>query len=508
MKKTLAIFFAMSVILCCGISAGAVDIQIDGVTLETEDSAVNVDSRVLVPLRAVFESMGARVNWDDNAKTAWIARDGQYITVDTRSSQISEGVLNSDNQIYWVESKNLDVGARIINDRVYIPVRAVSETLGANVGWDGENNCVLIDTRMDEEGKIYYASDADYSKLYSVNKNGTERHKISDRKVKNLEDYGGKVYYLDKDRGYLCRADEDGEEVLLVKTIHKMEIDDGWLYYQELDGGGERSGIVYRINVDSGEVQQITNNHVKYAEKYGDYIYYNEDGDNKLYTVLKDGSNSFIIDTGDSVYSKLYPFNCIFYGDYILIEDGVWFGNLMRCRLDGTDMIPLTRLNTIVEKNQEHNEWVIYKQPDKGQDIYAVRIDGTDNHLVHKGDPLWLDITLLAQSGDMVYYKHPMRNEVYRASIDGSIDEYVGYADSIQIHDDRMFISYHGLYRGNTDGSGMLKLYPDDINGFAVIGLRAYLKDGMTNRLYITDFDGRGGFITPEGVSSWAIVNP
>lgn len=66
-----------------------------------------------------------------------------------------------------VDQIQLDVPAKIIDDRTYVPVRAVSETLGATVGWDGENNRVVIDSRINESGTVYYASDSDYQKLYS-----------------------------------------------------------------------------------------------------------------------------------------------------------------------------------------------------------------------------------------------------------------------------------------------------------------------------------------------------
>lgn len=505
MKKVIILLSA--ILLLFGVSAYAdsdIEIYIDGEKLETDTPAVNIDSRVLVPMRGIFETLGAEVTWDDNDKTVWATRGEQFIAINTNDGTLGTGVYNSEGLPYWVDNITLDVPAQLIDDRTYVPVRAVSETLSAYVTWDGGASRVLIDSRSDVRGVVYYASESDYDKLYSVGKNGLGRYKLSDRSVKELEIYDRRVYYLDKNTNYLYRAgDGKGEEALVERAVHKVAVDDGYIYYQVLEGGVRKSGILYRMNTETKAVQQLTDVSVRYAEKYKDYVYFNTFTDNNLYVLYKDGSKLGTIDTGDSVYSKLYPFNCIFYGDYILIEDGVWFGNLMRCDLNGENMIPLTRLNALVEKNQQHNEWVIYKQPDNGQDIYCVNIDGSDNHLVHKGDPLWLDITLLAQWDDMVYYKHPMRNEVYRASLDGTVDEYVGYADSMQIHDGRLFVEFNGVYMGNADGSNMQKLYGKKVKGFAVINGQVYSKDNVTSRLYMSDYSGRGGYVTCDACGAW-----
>lgn len=494
-------------LLLFGINAYAerdIEIYLDGEKLPTEVNPVNIDERVLVPMRVIFEALGAEVSWDDSAKTVWATRNGQFIAVNTLDGTLGSGVYNSDGEVYWVDRIDLDVPARIIDDFTYVPVRAVSETLGAYVTWDGEAERVLVDSRKDITGVVYYASDSDFQKLYSVGKNGLGRYKLSDRSVKELEIYDKRVYYLDKNTNYLCRAGNGtGEEVLLDRAVAKVAVADGFVYYQELDGGGRKSGILYRMNTETKEVEQLTDTSVLYAEKYKDLIYFNINGYNEMFAVTLDGSALMTIDLGESVFSRLYPFNCHFYGDYILVEDGVWFGNLIRCNLDGTDVHIMTQDNAIIVKGQQHDDNIIYMRPEEGQDIYCMKIDGSDRHLVHKGDPLWLDIDIMAQWGDMVYYKHPMRQEVYRVSLDGSVDEYVCYADSIQIHSEKLFSAFQGMYMGNLDGSDMYCLYDKAVKGFAVIGKYAYAKDAKTTKLYMSDFYGRGGFVTCDACGEW-----
>lgn len=92
------------------------------------------NSRTLVPLRAVFEVLDCEVGWDPNTFSAVIKKDEIEIIV-------SEG-----KNIAYVNNvaKTLDVAPKIVNDRIMIPLRFVSEALQRIVYWDGPNNTVLI----------------------------------------------------------------------------------------------------------------------------------------------------------------------------------------------------------------------------------------------------------------------------------------------------------------------------------------------------------------------------
>lgn len=72
--------------------------------------------------------------------------------------------------------------------------------------------------------------------------------------------YDNNVYYLSKNDRHLYRANDiTGEEELINKTVNKIAVDDGWIYYQESDGG-KKSGVLYRMNIDSGDVERLTDN--------------------------------------------------------------------------------------------------------------------------------------------------------------------------------------------------------------------------------------------------------
>ena len=84
------------------------------------------NQRTLVPLRAVFEKLGAEVLWDDSTSTATVKKDDKVISMTEGRNIIT---------VNGVES-TIDVSPKIIDDRTYIPLRAFSENLGFTVNWD------------------------------------------------------------------------------------------------------------------------------------------------------------------------------------------------------------------------------------------------------------------------------------------------------------------------------------------------------------------------------------
>lgn len=104
---------------------------------------VIVDNRTFVPLRKIFEELGASVDWISSSNTVYASKRFSYLT------------LTVGEEMYIVngEEKKLDAPAFSLNDRVLIPARAVSEALGAEVKWIKEENSVHI-TLLDGEYNI------------------------------------------------------------------------------------------------------------------------------------------------------------------------------------------------------------------------------------------------------------------------------------------------------------------------------------------------------------------
>lgn len=114
-----------------------ITILIDGETLVCDQPPVIIEGRTLVPMRAIFEKLGAEVSWDGATSTAAGAKDGKTV-----SFVIGEKFIGIN-----AEKKALDVPAQIVNSRTMIPARAVAEAFGCTVDWDGTTRTVIIKTK-------------------------------------------------------------------------------------------------------------------------------------------------------------------------------------------------------------------------------------------------------------------------------------------------------------------------------------------------------------------------
>jgi hypothetical protein len=108
-------------------------VVVDGQPLR--DTAWIRDSRVQVPMRAIFERLGATVQW----------LPGDRKVVATKGSDTITLVIG-ENFAYKNGAKLLDYPPRIRNGRVMVPLRFVSESLGARVRWSHNERTAFIDT--------------------------------------------------------------------------------------------------------------------------------------------------------------------------------------------------------------------------------------------------------------------------------------------------------------------------------------------------------------------------
>lgn len=116
--------------------APSAEVFIDGTKLECDVPPIIENGRTLVPMRAIFEALGANVYWDADTKTVTAVAGGTVV------------ILQIGNELAFVnsDSHTLDVPAQIINDRTLVPARFASEALNATVEWDETNRRVNVTT--------------------------------------------------------------------------------------------------------------------------------------------------------------------------------------------------------------------------------------------------------------------------------------------------------------------------------------------------------------------------
>lgn len=117
-------------------AASAIKVKVDGHNLAVNQPPVIKNGRMLVPMRAIFEALGARVTWNQANKTATAVQGSTTIvlTIGQKTAKVNQA------------SKALDEAAQIISGRTMVPVRFVSESLGAKVIWNGHANTVAVVT--------------------------------------------------------------------------------------------------------------------------------------------------------------------------------------------------------------------------------------------------------------------------------------------------------------------------------------------------------------------------
>ncbi len=146
MKRKIAAF-TVAFVFMLSTSAYAVDISIDDANIEfcshTGIPFIDSNNRTQVPLRITMESLGAEVDWNQDTQTAVVEKDDIKVTVPIGKSYIIKNGQQITN----------DTAAIIKDNRIYMPIRAVIEAFGAEIGWKSETQTVTID------GQSFYGND-------------------------------------------------------------------------------------------------------------------------------------------------------------------------------------------------------------------------------------------------------------------------------------------------------------------------------------------------------------
>jgi hypothetical protein len=89
---------------------------------------------ILIPLRSMFEQMGATVSYDPGSKTVDVTKPGADVKVTVGKPEV---VING-------ETRPLDVPPEIYQGHVVVPVRVISEGMGAYVQWVPDRRIVVV----------------------------------------------------------------------------------------------------------------------------------------------------------------------------------------------------------------------------------------------------------------------------------------------------------------------------------------------------------------------------
>ena len=142
MKKIISALLVVLLLTCAGVSAEQpITVEVNKAEVLFDAPPVNVNGRILVPVRAIFESMGATVTWNADTQTVSSRLDGSVVVM-----TIGQSIMKVNG-----EPISLDVPPQIISDRTMVPARAAAEALDARVLWLPSENKVSITTEAFSE---------------------------------------------------------------------------------------------------------------------------------------------------------------------------------------------------------------------------------------------------------------------------------------------------------------------------------------------------------------------
>lgn len=117
-----------------GLADQPISVVVNGRPVVMDVPPIIRGGRTLVPLRAIFEALGASVKWNDDTRTITGKRAETTITlqIDKPSATVNTTRVT------------LDVPPTIIGGRTLVPTRFIAESLGARVSWNEQTRTVTV----------------------------------------------------------------------------------------------------------------------------------------------------------------------------------------------------------------------------------------------------------------------------------------------------------------------------------------------------------------------------
>lgn len=140
MKKIICSLLAVLCIFACILPVGAADdilVVLDGTQLTFDVPPQIIKDRTMVPIRAIFEALGAEVDWDAETRTV-------TATIDDYTVQCT---IDQKTMIAGGEKVQMDVAPVIVDGRTLMPVRFAAEAFDCTVVWVGSARTAYIVSR-------------------------------------------------------------------------------------------------------------------------------------------------------------------------------------------------------------------------------------------------------------------------------------------------------------------------------------------------------------------------
>ena len=112
----------------------AITVKLNNIALKFDVNPIILNGRTMVPMRGIFEHLGAQVYWYPETREVVGYKDNNYIKLQ----------INSETYYKNGKSDKLDSPPIIIRGRTMVPIRFIAESLDMNVAWNEKSRTVTI----------------------------------------------------------------------------------------------------------------------------------------------------------------------------------------------------------------------------------------------------------------------------------------------------------------------------------------------------------------------------
>lgn len=386
MKKILTIALVVCLIMSLGITASAdrlVTVMIGGEEIKADVEPKVVNARIMLPVRVVFESLGATVTYDAATSTAVAVKDGLVVKVTVGSNIMTVGG----------RTETLDAPAFAENNRIYVPLRACAQAFGYQVDWFNDAYTAKIRKEVSLISKIDYGDS--YWEKYSYDAKGNH------------------IRTEDSDGWWVSHTYDSNENILNTKSS------DGG--YDKTYAYDKRGALTYETN--GSEWTKYTNdengNCIKKETSYG-YIAEKEYDDRGNLIAEKVGTDTVIKYEYDAYCRETKVSN----DDYWKTTSYDAFGNILKME-DSSGWWEEYTYNESGEETYAHNSYGKWRKTTYTEDV--VTIEESNGTLVK----LYFD-----KNGNMVkkdfgadcieYYEYDDRGNLIRVKdYTGAVMDYI-----------------------------------------------------------------------------------
>ena len=162
-------------VMCFSMASAATDIAISldgkGIAFPDEKPYINEDNRTMVPVRFISQQLGYHVSWDNQTRKVSIQNGTDLVVLAIGSEKVN---VNG-------ATVTIDTKAAIENGRTFVPIRFVTQSFDASIGFDEKTRTVVISKEKTPPSnavhKVVYGDT-----LYSI----SQQYQVS---VENLKKY-------------------------------------------------------------------------------------------------------------------------------------------------------------------------------------------------------------------------------------------------------------------------------------------------------------------------------